>query len=277
MSNQFQIDELIEQYRALTKKECVHIKTHEKIPKHVWDSKFGGLPYLPYDATCPVTASGEQLHFVAQYHLDALPPNNIGLPSTGMLQFWVLMDDIYGIDNKNHIRNDKHRVIYYETVDKTVTREDVAKKYAHPEDEYLNPVFNELSITFEIGENVMSFGDRDFDKVIQKIGVDLEQLSKEAHDKFWLTANMEGHFIGGHPTHVQQDIRDPRLLEVINPSQMDYSKYDILLLQIDSELNEARTKDLILWGDCGNAHFYITKDDLAQLDFSKVMYEWHCY
>lgn len=271
------IDELLERYRSFTKKECIHIKTYEQVPTYVWESKFGGLPYLPHDAQSPTTQDGKQLHFVAQYHLDVLPKNKVGLPSKGMLQFWVLMDDVYGIDNNNHALNDKHRVIYYETVDKTVTREDVEKKYRHPDDEYFNPIIKELSISFEIGENYMSFGDRNFDNVLQQLGVDLEQLSDEEQNKFWLTVNIEGHFIGGHPTHIQQDIRDTRLSEMINPSQMDYSKYDILLLQIDSELNEACTKDIILWGVCGNAHFYITKDDLAQCDFSKVMYDWNCY
>lgn len=65
-----------------------------------------------------------------------------------MLQFWILMDDINGIDNNNHALNDKHRLIYYETVDRTVKRESVEKKYKHLDDEYFNPVFTELSFSF---------------------------------------------------------------------------------------------------------------------------------
>lgn len=184
------------------------------------------------------------------------------------------MDDVYGIDNNNHALNDKHRVIYYETVDKTVTREDVEKKYRYPDDEYFNPVINELSISFEIGENYMSFGDRDFDKVVNQIeGYDY--LSEADEDKFYEIVNQEGHYIGGNPVFPQYDIRDSRYIE-FNKHNLDYSNYDILLLQIASEWYD-NTGDLINWGDSGSAHFFITKDDLERLDFTKVLYEWACY
>ncbi|RXK17873.1 YwqG family protein [Macrococcus sp. DPC7161] len=275
MSEHVQIDEVLKQYRALTQKECIRIKTHERTPENVFDSKFGGLPYLPHDTSCPVTESGEQLHFLAQYHLDELPPNNIGLPSIGMLQFWVLMDEYMGINNDNHIINDKHRVIYYETIDQSVTRDDVQKKYTYPEHEIYNPVFKELAITFELGQNVMSFGDRYSDGIRSKID-GFSNLSESDHNKFWLAVNEEGHFIGGHPVYPAHDVRDTRYSETFNKLNIDYSKHDVLLLQMDSEMNDDG-KNLIVWGDVGNAHFLITKDDLACRDFSNVLYEWSCY
>ena len=51
-----------------------------------------------------------------------------------------------------------------------------------------------------------------------------------------------------------------------------YQQHDILLLQIDTDdsLN-------IMWGDSGVANFFIKKDDLLNLDFSNVIYNWDCY
>ncbi|MGR5907746.1 DUF1963 domain-containing protein [Bacillus paranthracis] len=51
-----------------------------------------------------------------------------------------------------------------------------------------------------------------------------------------------------------------------------YQQHDILLLQIDTDdsLN-------IMWGDSGVANFFIKKEDLLNLDFSNVIYNWDCY
>ena len=48
-----------------------------------------------------------------------------------------------------------------------------------------------------------------------------------------------------------------------------YHQHDILLLQIDTDdsLN-------IMWGDSGVANFFIKKEDLLNLDFSNVIYNW---
>ncbi len=51
-----------------------------------------------------------------------------------------------------------------------------------------------------------------------------------------------------------------------------YQQHDILLMQIDTDdsLN-------IMWGDSGVANFFIRKEDLLNLDFSNVIYNWDCY
>lgn len=51
-----------------------------------------------------------------------------------------------------------------------------------------------------------------------------------------------------------------------------YQQHNILLLQIDTDnsLN-------IMWGDSGVANFFIRKEDLLNLDFSNVIYNWDCY
>jgi len=73
----------------------------------------------------------------------------------------------------------------------------------------------------------------------------------------------QGHKIGGYPFFTQTDPRE---------WQEKYKQHDVLLLQIDTDdsLN-------IMWGDSGVANFFIKKDDLLNLDFSNVIYNWDCY
>lgn len=59
--------------------------------------------------------------------------------------------------------------------------------------------------------------------------------------------------------HISQD--DPR----------KYRHDNILLLQINSDFNQD-----IMWGDVGLGNFFIRKEDLKQLNFSNVLYNWDC-
>lgn len=84
-------------------------------------------------------------------------------------------------------------------------------------------------------------------------------LDEEIED-FYSDDNFSGigHRLGGYAFFTQYDPREYK---------DEYSDYDILLLQIDTdELLD------IMWGDSGVANFFITKKDLERLDFSKVLY-----
>ena len=69
-----------------------------------------------------------------------------------------------------------------------------------------------------------------------------------------------GHKLLGYPAFTQSDPRE---------YHKKYGKYDTLLLQID-------TDDGIMWGDSGVANFFINKDDLKNMNFSSVLYNWDC-
>ena len=72
-----------------------------------------------------------------------------------------------------------------------------------------------------------------------------------------------GHKMFGYPAFTQEDPR----------SSEKYDDY-ILLLQIDSV--GIGDKE-IMWGDSGICNFFITKKDLENKNFSKVLYNWDCY
>lgn len=54
-------------------------------------------------------------------------------------------------------------------------------------------------------------------------------------------------------------------------NEKSYAEHEILLLQIDSEDEKG-----IMWGDSGVANFFISKEDLLNLNFSNVIYNWDC-
>ena len=56
----------------------------------------------------------------------------------------------------------------------------------------------------------------------------------------------------------------------------DWRKY-ILLLQLDTDINEKdRYTGKLMWGDSGVANFFITPEDLAKRDFSRVAFVFDC-
>ena len=61
---------------------------------------------------------------------------------------------------------------------------------------------------------------------------------------------------------------DPR----INAGEL--AGLDVLLFQLDSDMQDR--KDLVLWGDCGVANFFISREALRRRDFSRVCYNWDC-
>ena len=66
----------------------------------------------------------------------------------------------------------------------------------------------------------------------------------------------------GHPFFTQEDVRE------------EGSRYDTLLFQLDSETVDE--EEITMWGDCGVGNFFINAEDLKNLDFSNVVYNWDC-
>ena len=252
---------------------------------NLFQSKFGGVPYLPKDAEAPKNKKNEQLTLLAQINIEELPKNNIYPMEEGILQFWILNDDILGLDYDTHL-GDGFKVVYYKDIDKNVTEEEVLEKYKpyKDEDSYF-PVEGEFSLNFKLTDGYFSDSNDDFREIIneemKKFHIENKEKYKEIlkvyDDKeylsYWniwdiLEEDKEigkklfeaGHKIGGFPNFTQSDVRE-------------IGDYEILLLQIDSEGTE---KNEIMWGDCGIANFFIREKDLKELNFDKAIYNWDC-
>ena len=266
------------------KKPMIKISLSDDKP-NLFQSKFGGVPYLPKDMEVPKNKENEQFTLLAQINIEELPKNNIYPMEEGMLQFWILNDDVLGLDYDTHL-GDGFKVVYYKEIDKGVTEEEVLEKYNpyKDEDSYF-PIEGEFSLNFKLTDGYFSDSNDDLREIVnremKKFHIENKQKYKEIlkvyDDKeylsYWdiwdiLEEDKEigkklfeaGHKIGGFPNFTQSDIRE-------------VGDYEILLLQIDSEGTE---KNEIIWGDCGIANFFIREKDLKELNFDKVIYNWDC-
>lgn len=212
----------------------------------VFESKIGGLGYIPHDKDFPTDSRGNQLRLLAQIECDKIQLD--GFPENGLLQFWVLNDDMAGMDIDFNVpaKQDGFRIIYYPKIDRTVTKEEIESKFVKNEfdDDDMLPVLRECGMSFEKSENRF---------------VDCyQELPEEAYEE------NAGHKVGGYPYFTQSDPRDEKMLEY----------YDFLLFQLDTDY--IGDEDVVMWGDTGVGNFFINSEKLKNQDFSDVLYNWDC-
>ncbi|GGB73271.1 DUF1963 domain-containing protein [Deinococcus soli (ex Cha et al. 2016)] len=256
----------LEPYRAqieATLKPVMFLTLHDSQPGPM-GSMVGGTPYRRQGESWPAAPDGTPMTFLAQLNFAELP-KLLGFPTSGLLQFFIGTNDLYGCD---FMRPGRANPAVYEVrwIPQPVTDlfllDDTTPDHAG---EYSPlPAGRGMGITGELAEHPMSDRDRLF---TQAIGIDFldegsspdEDLSKgEWLEERYDEATLFGHQVGGHPTFTQEDPRlpdDPR----------------VLLFQLDSDWQRG-----VMWGDSGIANFFIHPDDLARRDFSHVAYNWDC-
>lgn len=250
------------------------------------NSKVGGTPYLPRGEAWPVDGKGVPMTFLAQIdcaRLSALPD----FPHTGLLQFFIGADDVFGVEFDDMTDNAGFRVLYRETVDLSVTAADVP--LPEPAEEDCTPLGDRpCRIVFQpareqkIPESdflfetlfVQEWNRRRPEKPLKEFWefYSLFPMEERNFDIFALDEADDGdedrylhHQLDGFPFFTQSDPR----------SREKYGEFDTLLFQLDSDMAEDR-RDLVLWGDCGVANFFISREALRRRDFSRVLYNWDC-
>lgn len=226
-------------------KPCMKITLTDTKPS-IFESKVGGLGYIPHDKDFPTDKTGIQLRLLAQ--IDCSKIQLEGFMNKGLLQFWILCDEVYGIDFDNPTNQDGFRVIYYPEIDKTVTEEEIRSKFVENKEEgyEYSPVSKECGMTFEKTEDHY---------------VDYEAIEDEEGWEEW--EKLTGHKVGGYPYFTQFEPR----------SEEQMKKYDFLLFQLDTDCNGV---ERVCWGDVGIGNFFISSEKLKNLDFSDVFYNWDC-
>lgn len=275
------------------KKEMICIDVVKTKP-NLFQSKFGGLPYIAKDKEAPTNSEGDGLTFLAQINIEELPANNIYPMKKGLLQFFILNDDGYGLFDDRDRSN--YKVIYYEDIDKSVTEDEIKAKYNPYVDtnkDYF-PIQKEMALSFHIEESTFKDGNDDFEELADKAIALFEEENKElykediayAKDNFVRKREFpdaplcyfdvsavceeggdlevlfdEYHQIGGHPCFTQCDVRG------------EFAPNLTVLLQIKSDYDDEYE---ISWGDSGIANFFIKDEDLKALNFDNVFYNWDC-
>lgn len=252
----------------------------------VLDSKMGGKPYFPKGMKYPTVREGENagkpLYFLAQLNFGSLP-HIMGFPTEGILQFFAGCegDNVYGANFGDWTNQNAFRVIYHETVSEDAPQGETPD--VEFDEEFL-PFKGEFLLTAEMTEKMpLTEGDFRFEKAVlsaynELFGAkieylyDLSGLDEPLFDALMETRELNGTRMGGYPYFTQDDPR--------GWSQTDGKKdaYTVLLFQSDSENggDPANWKYDVCWGDAGVANFFITPEDLAKRDFSKVIYTWDC-
>ncbi len=274
-----QLDTILKKLEEQTKKEAFRIVINKKRKPELYDSKFGGVPYWDKKLEYPTDSNGNKMILLAQINLNELESDE--LPQTGMLQFFIANDEMYGCDFGEPDKQNGFRVIYHETIDKNITREDVLE-FGIPsnedmeEDSYGSPVDGEFAVDIKKTKISISTEDYQFSKLFSKIAKELNFSVEDEYDMYdildedlyeELSEKNSGHWLFGYPYFTQGDPRE-------FGEKLQY--YDTLLFQMDSEWVEEASDYEILWGDVGVANFFINKEDLKKKDFSRVMYTWDC-
>jgi uncharacterized protein YwqG len=266
------LQELIDIFTKKTGTPIIRLKEIRK-PTSVFDSKFGGTPYLPPCFVYPHNENGDKkpLKLLAQLNFGKLPPLQ-GFPTEGILQFYIAFEkdeDCYGADFDNPTKQSSFRVVYHKDI---VTEENILQSPPELEDckDSYFPFEGEWALEATKEVSVLTNSDFRYDEAFEKYlknNPDLKDLfenvkevtiEEQLNDALYIT----GHQIGGYPVFTQYDPRD---------NKKELQKHTILLLQIDSNDNDG-----IMWGDYGVANFFITPEALKNLDFSEVLYTWDC-
>lgn len=232
-----------------------------KIAKHPLSpvsSKFGGMPYLPANATLPSNPQAQTLSFVGQLNfaelLAKLPMLAEVLPSQGILQFFYDLEENPwggGIEDGEY-----WRVLFH----------------PHPEVEHCQSVVNtstaseEASVDYSL---LHSFPDVE---ILNEIFT-LSETEEEAYLEFMDTDDNSKHQVLGYPWSIQGDpcFEAQSMAKQYFPNDDSHEAWH-LLWQIDSDevLN-------FMWGDMGMIYLLIRESDLVKADFSKVMMVLQCY
>ena len=114
-----EVEEILEEIRRRTKKQAYALAIDRDREPGLFDSKFGGLPYWDMEKEYPVDSTGNKMMLLAQINLERLfqeVERDELLPSTGMFQFFIALDDVYGMDFDGQGIQKNFKVVYHPSV-----------------------------------------------------------------------------------------------------------------------------------------------------------------
>lgn len=231
-----------------------------------FDSKVGGLPYLPRGEKIPVGRSGQTLSLLAQINCEELPALE-GFPRKGMLQFFMNDADFEREDFQNPTVQGNWRVVYYPEIDRNVDSGEAAALGQAAEN---GVAAGEYRMHFTLAAEGLTVEDFRFERGFLKRWREFfpdEQpksvygLRNVPHTIFDNYAQEYGnHKIGGYPYFAQYDPRND-------------DTYDTLLFQLDADTHG---DVYVMYGDSGVINFFISHEALKNLDFSDVLWNGDC-
>ena len=213
-------------------------------------SKFLGRPFFPKIKEYPKDAQGRPMILIAQLNFEEIPPLE-GFPEKGILQLFFSAEDWY---------DDDYKIIYHTPIEmNALPMTDFS--FLKEEDYEESPIHNVHELSFVHDVDMGSTEDSQFGFINERQDFwdFIEDLEDDLANDILQYLDGGGHKLGGYAAFTQSDPREDDI-EALN---------DIQLLQIDSD-------DAIMFGDCGVGHIFISKEDLAALNFDKAYFYWDC-
>ncbi|MBQ3948615.1 MAG: DUF1963 domain-containing protein, partial [Ruminococcus sp.] len=193
---------------------------------------------------------------------------------------FIAGDDLYGMAAECYgealAEQDDFRVIYHENIitdESQLLSADEIPQY-DGDDEELLPFTGEYRLIpsepdmrapdahdFRFEEAFVKCYNEVSDEQIES----LYDLDDEVYDAIY-NNDFPDAAIGGYPIFTQEDPR----------SEDSLGDCDTLLFELDSVYDKENGLD-ILWGDSGTGSFFIPREKLKALDFSRVAYNYDCY
>lgn len=279
----------IEKLRKETMTPYLQIDLRDTQPS-IFDSKIGGIPYLPKDAVLPVDTKGRQMKLLAQINCKNLV-TLAEYPHKGILQFFLTTDYAW----------EESCVKYYPEIDATLTEADILPRIQefHEGTDGSFPVNGEYGVTFTPKMESMSYDDKRLEALFCQYYTQLsgEYIScpedaeygdvvYEVFEEYCDSTRSYGTKIGGYESSTQPpDYLTYRPKEYDNGYQyyktfveeIDMESDDTMLLLFQQDSDYKNSQDYqVLWGDAGVARFFIKRSDLKKCDFSKVWFTWDC-
>lgn len=239
-------------------------------PTLPWQSKFGGLAYVPKGEVYPSDPDGNPLYFLAQINF-AEVPHLAPFPQVGLLQFYISDDGLYGkrftkpFDPLKQFDEQTlplgFRVMYFGQVSTDVVD---WQSVEMPEPEF-RPIRGECELDFQLAQEYVPESDISFSKIFDDNFLEGESSHHSSlWDVYCEAINARGSKLGGYADFCQDDPR--RLIP-------DEANEWLLLFQMDDADGEGFN---VMWGSGGVGNFFIRHDALQRLDFSRVLYNWDC-
>lgn len=251
----------------------------------IFESKLGGLPYLPKNAEIPIDSKGRQMKLLAQINCKDLSELE-DYPHEGILQFWLTTDFMW----------DETKVIYYENIDKTISENDIMTLIENYDDGAF-PVNGEYSLNFTLKSGPISRDDERFKALFcqyyteisgkyimtpEDDGDEVYEIYECFSEDMWSGCSKVGGYRGisqlpDYITYLPEnvDIKKSPYRKYVSHIDLKSDDAEILLLQLDSWYNNS-TDYQMMWGDAGIAQFHITRKDLRKLNFDNVTFYWDC-
>lgn len=248
-------EEIIKSVLPYVSIKATNVRTDPGLTK----SKFGGIPFLLDPEKYPKTSSGAMLLLLAQINFSEVPSLE-GFPKDGLLQLFVLNDDMIGFNDSDLTKQNTFRVIYFPKEDLVETN--AIRDYNWPKQDNFYVFKGVFKLEFSLNEAPITIVDYRYGKRMTMNWFD--DLSKEAQDYYWELTKADEHKIGGYPSFTQDDPRYGK------------SPYTTLLFQMSSQYFKDDPDNEIMWGDMGVANFFIKPEDLKNLKFDDVIYSWDC-